>query len=106
MPRSVTADACLARSITKPHSRYQRGNLGELISVLVEEETVRGECTLLIAGAPDQLGAVETRTATDAAALLLREGAPPRAVVALLTSVFGLPRRRAYELAHPSMSDT
>ena len=29
--------ACLARNLTKPHERYQRGTLGELIAALAEE---------------------------------------------------------------------
>lgn len=93
--------ACLARNLTKPHERYQRGTLDELIAALSDEEVVRGECTLLIAGADAAVADAEIETAERAAQVLLGEGTPPRAVVALLTSVMGLSRRRAYELAHP-----
>jgi 16S rRNA (cytidine1402-2'-O)-methyltransferase len=96
--------ACLARNMTKPHERYQRGTLGELISALETEETVRGECTVVIAGLErrewgtgSEGGQSEAAAAAD---LLLREGAPPRAVQALLTKRFGLTRREAYRLAH------
>jgi 16S rRNA (cytidine1402-2'-O)-methyltransferase len=98
--------ACLARNMTKPHERYQRGTLAELITALTAEETVRGECTLVIAG-PERRdsgtgpSAGQTEAAA-AAALLLREGAPPRAVQALLVERFGLSRRQAYRLAHES----
>jgi 16S rRNA (cytidine1402-2'-O)-methyltransferase len=91
--------ACLARNLTKPHERYQRGTLSELASQLEAEGTVRGECTVLISGASEQRS-MTAETAERAAALLLREGAPPRAVAAALTGLFGVPRRRAYELAH------
>jgi 16S rRNA (cytidine1402-2'-O)-methyltransferase len=96
--------ACLARNMTKPHERYQRGTLAELIAALTAEETVRGECTLVIAGLERRASgtgstAGQTEAAT-AAALLLREGAPPRAVQALLVEQFGLSRRQAYRLAH------
>jgi 16S rRNA (cytidine1402-2'-O)-methyltransferase len=96
--------ACLARNMTKPHERYQRGTLGKLIAALSAEETVRGECTLVIAGLerrPSGTSSDAAKTeAESAAAVLLREGAPPRAVQALLTERFGLSRRQAYRLAH------
>ena len=100
--REVLGDrqACLARNLTKPHERYQRGTLGELVSALAEEQTVRGECTLLIAGTDGGVTAERERGAVEAVRLLRAEGVAPRTVVRLLTDVLGLPRRRAYELAH------
>jgi 16S rRNA (cytidine1402-2'-O)-methyltransferase len=92
--------ACLARNLTKPHERFQRAPLDELIAALEAEDAVRGECTLLLGGAEVRVGAVDVTLAERASEVLLDEGTPPRAVVALLTSVLGLPRRRAYELAH------
>jgi 16S rRNA (cytidine1402-2'-O)-methyltransferase len=88
--------ACLARNLTKPHERYQRGSLSELIGELDREEEVRGECTLLVAGAPG-----DARTTADAEAdarLLLDRGAPPRAVQELLIQRHGLAKRDAYAL--------
>lgn len=99
--------ACLARNLTKAHERYQRGSLDELVAALAAEEVVRGECTLVIGGAekgPAGTAGPEVM-AERAAAILLDEGAPPRAVMALLTSLFGLPRRRAYRLAHRRLDD-
>ncbi len=92
--------ACLARNLTKPHERYQRGTLGELAAALAVEGTVRGECTIVVAGSGNAETGDRERRAADAARILLDEGAPPRAVVAVLTSVLGVPRRRAYDLAH------
>jgi 16S rRNA (cytidine1402-2'-O)-methyltransferase len=92
--------ACLARNLTKPHERYQRGMLEELMAALSDEAVVRGECTLLIAGAADRAADADLETAERVTQVLLGEGAPPRAVVALLTAVMGISRRRAYELAH------
>ena len=95
---------CLARNLTKPHERYQRGTLATLIAGLEAEGTVRGECTLLIAGAPRALQPegrpLAPAQAVDAATMLLAEGAPPRAVMAVLTTTFGLSRRKAYGIAH------
>lgn len=92
--------ACLARNLTKAHERYQRGTLSELVSALEREGTVRGECTLVIAGANPEAARSGGELATDAARVLLDEGAPPRAVMALLTGVLDVPHRTAYDLAH------
>ena len=88
--------ACLARSITKPHERYQRGRLSELEAVLGSEERVRGECTLLIAGAEAR---AEPPGAGDDAVLLVASGASVRTIAEFLARRHGLARRRAYEIA-------
>jgi 16S rRNA (cytidine1402-2'-O)-methyltransferase len=98
-------DACLARNLTKPHEFYQRGRLSALVSELEAEGTTRGECTVVIAGAEPHANATPLETAQRAADVLLRDGAPPRAVVALLTSVLGVSRRTAYEIAHRRRAD-
>ena len=93
-------DACLGRNLTKPHEVYQRGRLSALVSELEAESTIRGECTVVIAGAETSDSVTSREAAEHAADVLLSEGAPPRAVVALLTSVLGVSRREAYEIAH------
>jgi 16S rRNA (cytidine1402-2'-O)-methyltransferase len=95
-------EACLARNLTKPHERYQRGPLSALAAGLATEETVRGECTLLIAGvgSGDEQRAGAVGDAERVADILAGAGAPPRAVQALLTGWLGLSRRAAYEIAH------
>lgn len=88
--------ACLARNLTKPHERYQRGTLAELIGELEGEDEVRGECTLVIGGASSHAAA--TVDAQADARLLLDGGAPPRAVQDLLVQRHGLSKRDAYAL--------
>jgi 16S rRNA (cytidine1402-2'-O)-methyltransferase len=88
--------ACVARNLTKPHERFQRGPMSELIADLEAEGEVRGECTIVIGGAPD--GAGTLADAEDDARLLLDAGAPARAVQALLAARHGMPRREAYDL--------
>jgi 16S rRNA (cytidine1402-2'-O)-methyltransferase len=88
--------ACVARNLTKPHERYQRGTLSELIAELEAEGEVRGETTLVIGGASGTSaddGAAEADART-----LLEAGAPPRAVQALLVERRGMSRRAAYDL--------
>ena len=88
--------ACLARNLTKPHERYQRGPLSQLITELEAEDEVRGECTLLIRGAVDREGSAADAEAD--AALLLDADAPARAVQQLLVRRYGLSKRDAYAL--------
>jgi len=88
--------ACLARNLTKPHERYQRGTLSALLAELEAEEVVRGECTLLIGGAADGAGSAAEAEAD--AALLLGAQAPARAVQELLVRRHGLSKRDAYAL--------
>lgn len=85
--------ACLARNLTKPHERYQRGPLSQLIAELEAEGEVRGECTLLIGGG-EPLGSDGEAEAD--ARLLLAGGAPHRAVQDLLMARHGLSKREAY----------
>ena len=88
--------ACLARNLTKPHERYQRGMISALIAELEVEDEVRGECTLLIGGAVDRGGPAAEAEAD--AELLLGADTPARAVQALLISRHGLSKRDAYAL--------
>ena len=88
--------ACLARNLTKPHERYQRGPLSGLLAELEAEDQVRGETTLLIGGAVDRGGPGAEAEAD--AELLLRADAPARAVQALLIRRHGLSKRDAYAI--------
>ena len=88
--------ACVARNLTKPHERYQRGPLSQLVAELEAEGEVRGECTLLIGGAAVRPSPTESAAAD--AALLLEAGAPARAVQELLVVRHGMTRRDAYAL--------
>ena len=88
--------ACLARNLTKPHERYERGTLSQLIATLEAEGDVRGECTIVIGGA-DGLPAGEADAEADAA-LLLGSGAPARSVQELLVQRHGLTKRAAYAM--------
>jgi 16S rRNA (cytidine1402-2'-O)-methyltransferase len=96
--RDVLGDrpACLARNLTKPHERYQRGSLAELVVELEAEGDVRGETTLLIAGATGRSTALAEAEAD--ARLLLAGGAPARAIQDLLVSRHGMSKRDAYAL--------
>ena len=88
--------ACLARNLTKPHERWQRGPLSTILADLEREGEVRGEATVVIGGATD--GVAATPDAQADARLLLDGGAPARAVTELLVQRHGLSKREAYAL--------
>lgn len=89
--------ACLARNLTKPHERYQRGALSQLLAELTAEETVRGEATVLVAGSPDD--EPQDRAAVEhTIAEMLAEGADSRTILDHIINAHGLKRREAYEL--------
>jgi 16S rRNA (cytidine1402-2'-O)-methyltransferase len=88
--------ACLARNLTKPHERWQRGSLSWLLAELEAEGEVRGEATLVVGGADARGGSVAS--AEEDARALLAAGAKTRAVQDLLVRRHGLARRDAYAL--------
>ena len=88
--------ACLARNLTKPHERWQRGSLSALVAELEAEGEVRGEATLVIGGTDP--ASVATESAEEDARALLAAGTPARAVQDLLVRRHGLARRDAYAL--------
>lgn len=88
--------ACVARNLTKPHERWDRGTLSDLVGELEAEEEVRGEATVVIGGAAGSTGSTEE--AEEDAAALLAAGAAARAVQDLLVRRHGLRRRDAYAL--------
>lgn len=86
--------ACLARNLTKPHERWQRGPITELLAALQAEGEIRGEATLVIGGA--ERASRDTGAAERDARLLLDSGASARAVQELLVTRHRLTRREAY----------
>jgi 16S rRNA (cytidine1402-2'-O)-methyltransferase len=88
--------ACLARNLTKPHERWQRGPLSALVAELEAEGAVRGEATLVMGGADP--ASVATESAEEDARAFLAAGAPSRAGQELLVRRHGLAKRDAYAL--------
>lgn len=89
--------AALARELTKVHEEVARGTLGELASRYVGQAP-RGECTIVVAGAP--AGAREAAVDVEAElAALLDSGLGPKDAAARLVARTGRPRRELYQLA-------
>jgi 16S rRNA (cytidine1402-2'-O)-methyltransferase len=91
--------ACLARNLTKRHESYQRGSLRDLHAALAVEDEVRGEATLIIAGAPPDAGHAErVESASDDVRQLLAAGLDGKAVLERVMQTHGLGRREVYAL--------
>ena len=91
--------AVLARELTKLHETFIRGTLPELAVRLAEGPGVKGECTLLVAGAaPGAPAGADALEATLRSALA-EPGARLSAVVREVAARLGLPRKQVYDVA-------
>lgn len=88
--------AMLGRSLTKGHESTLRGTLAEISAALEQEETVRGEMTLVVAGAPAADRQTLSSEAERAIDLLLAEGLTARTVQELVSGIFGLSKKEVY----------
>ncbi len=88
--------AVVARELTKLHEEYARGTLAELVG---RELVLRGEHTLVVAGASPEQAAEQPVDVEAAVRALLAEGLGPKDIASRLTITTGLPRRKLYQLA-------
>jgi 16S rRNA (cytidine1402-2'-O)-methyltransferase len=88
--------AALCRELTKTYEEVRRGTLGEL---LAGASTVRGEVTLVVAGAPVRAVEVDDRTLARQVEELVAAGESRRDAVDAVAADAGLPRRRVYAAA-------
>ena len=88
--------AALCRELTKTYEEVRRGTLGELAAGAAER--VRGEITLVVAGAPPAavVRPPDARLAAEVADLE-SSGTPRKAAIAAVASRFGLPKREVYD---------
>jgi 16S rRNA (cytidine1402-2'-O)-methyltransferase len=90
-------EAFLAREVTKLHEEYRRGRLSELRDELAGRETIRGEITLVVAGAAEVTAeSAGGETPEVLVARLMAEGRPRRAAVKEVARRTGLPARELY----------
>ena len=88
--------AALGREMTKPHEEFIRGTLKHISSVLAQRPSVKGECTLLIAGrtGADVLSAEELDAAIRQR---LTDGQPASAMARDLAKASGMKRADVYD---------
>lgn len=86
----------LARELTKAFEEFRRGTASELVAAL-RGKTVRGEVTLLVAGAPKGTARVE-QTVEELLQEMLKAGELPwKEVVKKVAAAKRIPRKAAYE---------
>ena len=92
--------AVVARELTKIHEEFATGTLAELAARYAgEQETLRGECTVLVEGAVAAPDLDRADRAAPAAARLLAAGISRKEVAGLLSEWFGISRNEAYRIA-------
>jgi 16S rRNA (cytidine1402-2'-O)-methyltransferase len=91
--------AVLARELTKLHEEFIRGSLSEIEAALANRPPLKGECTLLVDGAP-----ATDSLSDEALAIVLKEAlACPDAHLSTIAKTIAqkhhLPRKRVYDMA-------
>jgi len=92
--------AAVCRELTKTHEEVVRGPLGELAAWAAEG--VRGEVTLVVAGAPPAALDHDPDALRAAVADLEAAGTPRKQAVVDVAKRAGLPKREVYDLVHKS----
>jgi 16S rRNA (cytidine1402-2'-O)-methyltransferase len=99
--------AVLARELTKLHEEFLRGRLSEIQAGLKNRESVKGECTLLVAGAPTDpvpVGPEELDAAIEQA--LAQRTRSLKELSKALADRFQVSRKQVYERALQLKPDT
>jgi len=89
--------AALCRELTKTYEEVRRGTLAELVQMA--EAGVRGEVTLVVAGATEQLEAVTDEVLAAAVTELVAGGRSRRDAVDAVAARFAVARRVVYSAA-------
>ena len=90
--------AVVCRELTKTYEEVRRATLAELADWATGE--VRGEITLVVAGAPEVEAEVDDAALAAAVRELVAEGRSRRDAAAEVAARYGVPRRRVYDLSH------
>ncbi|HDI60232.1 MAG TPA: 16S rRNA (cytidine(1402)-2'-O)-methyltransferase [Desulfobacteraceae bacterium] len=110
-PRRVTAlisdlmavlgdrPAVLGREMTKPYEEFLRGALSVIQEALARRPMVRGEVTLLVAGAPEAAAPADAMLEKTLTAALENRCNSTADIVRDVARRFGVPRKTVYALA-------
>ena len=96
-------DAALARNLTKPGEEYLRGRLAQIEAELADRDEVRGEYTLVVAGAGEDTGSEELGQRL--ARSLLGHGVQPSVIRDVVRDVAGVSRNDAYDLVRRAQDE-
>jgi 16S rRNA (cytidine1402-2'-O)-methyltransferase len=91
--------AAVCRELTKTHEEVRRGPLGDLVAWA--EQGIRGEVTIVVAGAAGGATlAADTASLRDAVAALEDAGEPRKDAIRAVAARAGVPKRRVYDAVH------
>ncbi len=91
--------AVLAREITKLHEEFIRGSLEDIADQLSERKTIKGECTLLVAGNTDKSPVSKTVIQAALANAFESQDLPLSAIARLVADQLGTSRNQVYKEA-------
>lgn len=94
----------LCRELTKVHEEVVVGTLAEL-AVRLAETAARGECTLVLEGAPEEETVEDDAAIIDALRAELQTGASTRDAVSAIVERTGAAKRHVYDLAQRLVAD-
>ncbi len=92
--------AAVCRELTKTHEEVRRGPLGELVTWAAEG--VRGEVTIVVAGARRTTASTEPDDVLAAVAEAEAGGLSRKDAIATAARAAGIPKRDVYNLVHGS----
>lgn len=90
--------ACVCRELTKTHEEVRRAPLGELVAWA--GDGVRGEITIVVAGAPPGRSSATSDDLSAAVAALVADGLSRRDAVDAVAAKHGISRRQVYAAAN------
>lgn len=90
---------CVARELTKKFEEFSRGSLSDLVAYY-KKSNIKGEITLLVAGADDRWEEEETpeiRELLNHVDKLISDGTPKKEALRIVAKKYNLPRRDLYQ---------
>ncbi len=90
----------VARELTKLHEEFVRGPAEDVAATFSARGEVLGECVLLIQGEGDATEPMDKAQREALLTIAREEGMSKKGIERLLTTAFGMPKNRAYEIAH------
>jgi 16S rRNA (cytidine1402-2'-O)-methyltransferase len=91
--------AVVAREVTKIHEEFLRGRLSDILALLAERQTIKGECTILVEPAPEQIACSQENLDDAIRAAFADEQRPLSDIARDLAGRFGLKRKDIYDRA-------
>jgi 16S rRNA (cytidine1402-2'-O)-methyltransferase len=91
--------AVVAREMTKLHEEFLRGTLSDLAATLAQRRQVKGECTLLVGGAPASAPISDVQLEAVLREALARGDGSLSGLSKFIARQHGVPRNRVYEMA-------